>query len=96
MKGGEKMRNPDIELAVRLYYESIEIGSQEIMQLYSCSPATAKKKKEQALDLMAEEKKRPCLRAHVNTRIAFRAWGIDIADFENRLKKLRSLKLKEG
>lgn len=90
------MKNPDIELAVRLYYDSIEIGSQEIKELYSCSSATAKRLKDIALAEMAKEGKRPCLRAHVNTRMAFKAWGIDIADFEKRLHKLRSLKLKEG
>ena len=89
------MKNPDIELAVDLYYSTIEIGTKEIRKLFACCEASAKKKKDEALKLMAKNEKRASLKAHVNTRIAYQAWGLEISDLEKRLNKLRALKLRK-
>ena len=86
------MKSPDIEKAVLMYYEKTEIGNAEIMELFCVSRQTAGKLKNAVLEEMAKMNIRCWLPHHVNTKVAFKTWGIDIDDFEKRLKKLRTLK----
>ena len=88
----------DIETAVRLYYEKIEMGNSEIMELFpTASRSTAKKLKGLAREKMIEQDMPSFNPLSVNTRVAYVVWGLDIDDLERRLKKLRGLKLmKEG
>lgn len=86
------MKSPDIEKAVLMYYEKTEIGNAEIMELFGVSRQTACKLKNEVLKEMAKNNIRCWLPKHVNTAVAFKTWGIDIDDYEKRLKKLRTLK----
>ena len=89
------MRTPNIETAVRLYYEKSELTSADIKLLFSCGTTTATRLKNQARLEMAKKGVLSWIPSSVNTKIAFETWGIDIADFERRLKKLRSLNIEE-
>lgn len=84
----------DIETAVRIYYERIELGNSEIMELFpTASRSTARKLKDLARIKMTEEGMPSFNPLSVNTRVAYIVWGLDIDDLERRLKKLRGLKL---
>ena len=89
----------DIETAVRIYYEKIELSSKDIQELFpgAKGASTITRLKGKARERMAEEGALVYNSRCVNTEVAFRAWGLDIEDLEKRLAKLRRLKLhKEG
>jgi len=83
-----------IENALKVYYENAEIGNKEIELLFGArSTATVSRLKRLAKTEMFK-RDIPTFNAYkVNTPIAFEVWGIDIADLEKRLKKLKELSL---
>lgn len=85
------MNVPNIETAVLTYYSCIEIGTKEIKAIFGVGDSTAGKMKKPVFERMALEKKKAWKRDNVITEIAFEVWGLDIADLEKRLKKLKSL-----
>lgn len=90
-RGGIKMRSPDIEMAVRLYYEKPEITNADIKELFSTGETQTIKIKKAVKEEMAKRGVKSWLPHSVNTEIAYEVWGIDIDNFEKRLKKLRTL-----
>ena len=84
----------NIENALRVYYENAEIGNKEIKVLFgNRSTATISRLKKSAKSEMLK-KGMPTFNAYkVNTAIAYDVWGIDIADLENRRKKIKELSL---
>lgn len=89
------MRTPDIEMAVRLYYEKSEITNNDIKELFGAGSTLTAKLKKAVLQEMAKRDVKSWLPYSVNTKIAFEVWGLDIDDYEKRLKKLRTLYGKE-
>lgn len=85
------MRSPDIEMAVRLYYEKPEITNADIKALFSTGETQTIKIKKAVKEEMAKRGVKSWLPHSVNTEIAYEVWGIDIDNFEKRLKKLRTL-----
>ncbi len=84
----------DVETAVRIFYENIEIGNEEIMTLFpGISRATARKLKGIVQEKMLEDEIPVFNALSVNTRVAYPMWGLDINELEGRLIKLRRLKL---
>lgn len=82
-----------IEGAVRLYYEKNELSSDDVKRLFGVhSSATVAKLKNLARERMAAENVPVWDARNINTRVAFKAWGLDISDLEQRLRKLRELK----
>ena len=92
-----KIRIPQIqslETAIRIYYERIELRNADIREIFGniCNDTVCKLKRI-AKDRM-EENDVPSWDAQaVNTEAAFEAWGLDIADLEKRLNKLKKLNL---
>ena len=83
-----------IENALRTYYSHSEIGNKEIAALFGrLSTATVAKLKKVAKDEMTKRGVYSYGMYKVNTAIAFEVWGIDVADLEKRMKKLKELKL---
>jgi hypothetical protein len=88
------MRSPDIEMAVRLYYEKPEITNADIKALFSTGETQTIKIKKAVKEEMENHLISPNEQEvphSVNTEIAYEVWGIDIDNFEKRLKKLRTL-----
>ena len=87
----------DIEDAIRIYYENIEIGTKEIKELFISrndtyiSNSTAMKLKKIAKEKMAEKEIKNWDASRVNTKAAFEAWGLEINDLEKRLLKLQKM-----
>lgn len=82
----------DIEKAVEYYYKYFEIGTPEIMQLFGCSRYTALQLKKTARELQEKNGKQSFSSLNVNTRCAYKAWGIDIDDIERRVLRLQSFR----
>lgn len=87
----------DIEGAIRIYYENIEIGTKEIKELFISrndtyiSNSTAMKLKKIAKEKMAEKEIKNWDASRVNTKAVFEAWGLEINDLEKRLLKLQKM-----
>lgn len=90
------MQNPNIETAIAIYYSKLEIGTSDICDIFNCGRNTGLKLKNKARAEMALQNKKPFVANHVSTKIAFQSWGIDIADLEQRLKKMRQLGILKG
>ena len=82
----------DIETAIRIYYQYPEIDNNQIRELFgSISSGTQARYKKAVRDEQINRNvKTMCIDA-VNTEVAYDVWGIDVADLERRLKKLKSL-----
>lgn len=85
----------DVEMAVRLYYERVELSASDIISLFQVSRNTATRLKAKGKEVQAKKEIPSWNATCVHTASAFEAWGLDIADLEARLKKLRQLKLRE-
>lgn len=85
----------DIETAVRLYYEQKEIGIRDICLIFGCGKSTANKLKKRGVEEM-QKSGEPAWNTHfVNTRCAYRSWGLDIAELERGMRTMRKLRLNE-
>ncbi len=82
-----------LEMAVRLYYEKLELGNAELKQLFGekHSPATFCRLKNAAREVMQKENIGTYSIHRVNTKAAYVAWGLDIADLEARYLKLKRM-----
>ena len=81
-----------IENALKVYYNHSEIGNKEITALFGKrSSATISRLKRMVKDEMHEQGVFSYRANTVNTAVAFTVWGLDIADLEQRMKKLKEL-----
>ena len=92
------MRIPQIKSlnsAIRLYYSRIELSSKDIKELFmgNISKPTITRLKKLAREQMIKDDITAWNATCVNTRTAFKAWGLDINDLESRYLKLKELKL---
>lgn len=85
------MKNPDIKTALQMYYTKPEIGTYDIIELFSVSKTKAQKMKNEVRKVMAEKGVKVWLPHSVNTKVAYEMWGLNITDLEARLEKLQSL-----
>lgn len=94
------MRIPQIkslETAISLYYTRIELSSSDIKSLFAggrdISSSTVSRLKKLAREQMIIDEVMPLNAVCVNTRSAYKAWGLDVSDLENRYLKLKALEL---
>lgn len=81
----------DVGTAVRIFYSCPELGTKDIMELFSCSAATANKLKAPVRQLQLERGILTFSCHTVNTQCAYDAWHIDIKEMERRAAKLNKL-----
>ena len=83
-----------LEIAIKLYYTHSELSNKDIVALFGkLSSATISKLKHKVYENMADEET-PIWNANfVNTKVAYRTWGIDINDLEHRYQKLKELSI---
>ena len=86
----------NIEKAVELYYSTTEIRVKDIAEMFSASVGTAQKLRRIAKEQMLEEDKKCMESRAVLTDVAFRAWGLDIAELEKKLDKMYRLIQKQA
>ncbi len=89
------LNNINLEVALRLYYERLELSGDDIREIFGkkISPSTVTKLKNRAKKQMAEDHSQIWDARNVNTVSAFKAWGLDPVELEKRLTKLRKLGL---
>lgn len=73
------------------FYEKPEITNADIKELFGTGETQTIKIKKAVKEEMAKRGVKSWLPHSVNTEIAYEVWGIDIDNFEKRLKKLRTL-----
>ncbi len=84
----------NIDTALRIYYENVEIGSKEIRELFGITANSAVARvKNEVLEEMAKRGQKPYARYCINTAVAYDVWGIDVNDLEKRRNKLKKLAL---
>ena len=84
----------NIENALKVYYENAEIGNKEIKFLFGHRSSATIAKLKRLVKVEMIKRAMPTFNAYkVNTAIAYDVWGIDIADLEHRMKKLKELSL---
>ena len=90
------MTQANIETAVELYYRKLHLDGRDVSAIFGgVSRATVCKLKEKARAKMKENGQPIWDSFHVETKSAFEAWGLDIADLEHRLMKLQKLGMRE-
>lgn len=86
----------DIGKLIRIFYENIELGSDEIREMYDgISKSAIQTLKKKARKVMVTNDVMPWDANKVNTESAFVAWGLEIADLERRYAKLQKFNRKE-
>jgi len=84
----------NINTALAIFYNYSEIGNKEINRLFGArSSATISRLKKAVKAEMVKNDMPSFCTYKVNTAIAFQVWGIDIADLEERRKKIKELSL---
>lgn len=93
-----RLANPDLATVLEIYYTCSEIGNKEIQQLWGghISKPSIVRLKNLAREQMEKDGKFASRPTYVNTKSAFKAWGIDITEAEEGFKKLQKLKLVEA
>lgn len=85
----------NVDAALRAYYGSGYIGNKEISEIFgtSCNSTLANLKR--SVKKVEIERGIPTVvPAHVNTKVAFEVWQIDVSELERGRKKLQALGLK--
>ena len=83
-----------IDNALKIYYSNSEIGNNEISTLFGKrSSDTICRLKRIVKDEMNARDVYSYGANKVNTEIAYEVWGIDVADLEKRMKKMKQLNL---
>lgn len=86
------MEIKDVGLAVRLYYEKVELNNKDIQMLFGVSSsATVAALKDKVLRVMAERNTPRYNLRGINTDVAYEVWGLDVASMERRYRKLKKL-----
>lgn len=95
MSGMPRVRCSNIKTALLIYYSYSEIGNAQIKELFGerISPSTIVRLKELAREQMRIDDKPAFYPTCVNTKSAYKAWGIDIDAAESDYKHLQKLKL---
>lgn len=87
----------DIGKLIQIYYENIELGSDEIREMYEgISKSAIQGLKRKARKVMVEQEISHWDANKVSTECAYTAWGLDIADLEKRFQKLQKFKRTTG
>ncbi len=87
----------DINFAVQIYYERIELTNADIAKLFGVkSSKTVATLKKPVREEMAKRSILPWNSNCVNTEVAFDVWGLNINDLERRREKILKLKKSGG
>jgi len=83
-----------IDVALCIYYRNPEIGTAEMLELFARkSKSTINRLKKIARTQMLEDDIYTHGMYKLNTKSAYRAWGLDVEDLETRRNKLIELGL---
>ncbi len=81
----------NMEKCLRVFYENQEIGNADIREMFNVSNSKASLMKTEVMKKQAERGIRFFNPRLINTDFAFEYWGLNVADMERRITKLRKL-----
>lgn len=89
---------PKAEIALKIYCDyPAEIGSAQIKELFGIkSSSTVTRIKKEVWAAQREHKVKTWSKSAINTKLAYRIWGLDVKELEQILKKKQRLGLTEG
>ena len=92
--------NFSIEAAIELYYSQNDLSTTDIKKIFGCSECTAvslkKKVKEEVAKLDVKERPVVFEAKNVNMEFAFKVWGLDVRELEEKYKKLQRFRKLRG
>lgn len=81
-----------LETAIRIYYENIEIGNKDIIELFDRMGSQKVCLMKPLVRTEMTKRNTPIWDAHrVNTKVAYSTWGLNIDDFKKRYNRLKKL-----
>ncbi len=81
-----------LKTALEIYYTKIQLNNADVAELFgNHAQSTISALKKVARDYMTENKIMLYNSRDVNTKAAYAAWGIDIAEIERRYKKSKEI-----
>lgn len=84
----------DVDAALRAYYGTGYIGNREIGEIFGVKAgSTISKLKKPVMEEETIRGKAVIVPKHVNVKIAFEIWGINVKELEHNRKKLHELGL---
>jgi hypothetical protein len=87
----------DVDHALKVYYGKGYISNSDIKQIFGVKADTSVKRLKEPVKAAEIEKKVPVVVPHhVNARIAFEVWRIDVEELERNRRKLAKLGLEEA
>ena len=88
----------DLKVAIQMYYERIELSTADIKKIFGgkVGDFTLRNLKRAAREMVVETGELVWDAKKINTRAAYKAWGLDIQDLTDRYKHLQKLKLIES
>lgn len=81
----------NMEKCLKVYYQNQEIGNADIREMFNVSGSKASLMKTEVMKKQAEKGIRFFNSCLINTDFAFEYWGLNVADMERRITKLRKL-----
>lgn len=81
----------DLQTALDIYYNNYELGTAEVKKLFDCSDSTAIRLKRQVREVQKKQGMMTFSNGNVNTKLAYKVWGIDIADIEKRVMRYQKI-----
>ncbi len=83
-----------VDAALRAYYGNGYLSNKEIKEIFqTSSDASVQRLKKPVIEAEKKEDHPVVVPFHVNTRIAFKVWGIDVKELEKNRKKRQGLDL---
>lgn len=73
--------------AVRLYYTTMELSTQNIQAIFGCSRSLAQKLKKRGREEMHISGTQGFNSRMVNTKCAYRSWGVDVPQLDRGLNR---------
>ena len=77
----------DPEEAVRLYYTTMELSTQNIQAIFGCSRSLAQKLKKRGREEMSLSGTPGFNSRMVNTKCAYKSWGVDVPQLDRGLNR---------
>jgi hypothetical protein len=86
------MNQPNVKVALRIYFEKPRIGTKEIRELFSpIGTSKITELKNKAREIMKQRDIPPFDAYTIDTDCAYKAWGLDPVELEKRYQKLKKL-----
>lgn len=90
----KRMPVKNADAALMAYYGTGYIGNKEIGEIFGTkTPSTIYNLKKPVLEAEKEQNAPIVVPHHVNAKLAFSVWGIDVSELERNRKKLNELNL---